>query len=226
MAIRGTSRSTPCARYCGSDDAGGLSRYPLQCRMADAPGGLAPNPWQVDTTAVSDKAAPCPLDRVSRQFQALAPSSPRCRTSPVSAVLTPPGGGWLFGRGRLRGRRRARERTGVGPDPLRRVKPTSGMIERKHSWSLEHKRAIVSEAQARDNLTKLARRRDNRTSQFYTWRHELGARWKRGSRTPVSIHFCSGRGENPTYRHVVRLVGHRRVECHRRAMWAAMHSSQ
>ena len=38
-------------------------------------------------------------------------------------------------------------RTGVGPEPLRRVELLSGMAGRRRSWSLEQKLAIVSEAQ-------------------------------------------------------------------------------
>lgn len=64
-------------------------------------------------------------------------------------------------------------RTGVGPEPLRRVELLSGMTGRRRSWSLEQKLAIVSEASGCDNLTELARRYDIRTSQLYTWRREL-----------------------------------------------------
>ena len=35
-------------------------------------------------TTISDKAAPCPLDHVNRQFQAPAPNGCGCRTSPMS----------------------------------------------------------------------------------------------------------------------------------------------
>lgn len=64
-------------------------------------------------------------------------------------------------------------RTGVGPEPVRRVELLTGMAGRRRSWSLEQKLAIVSEAQGCDNLTELARRHDIRTSQLYTWRREL-----------------------------------------------------
>lgn len=56
---------------------------------------------------------------------------------------------------------------------LRRVELLSGMTGRRRSWSLEQKPAIVSGAQECDNLAKLARRHDIRTSQLYTWRREL-----------------------------------------------------
>ena len=64
-------------------------------------------------------------------------------------------------------------RTGVGPEPVRRVELLSGMTGRRRSWSLEQKLAIVSEAERCANLTELARRHDIRTSQLYTWRREL-----------------------------------------------------
>ncbi len=64
-------------------------------------------------------------------------------------------------------------RTGVGPEPLRRVELLTGMAGRRRAWSLEQKLAIVSEAQGCDNLSELARRHDIRTSQLYTWRREL-----------------------------------------------------
>ncbi len=64
-------------------------------------------------------------------------------------------------------------RTGVGPEPVRRVELLSGMAGRRRSWTLEQKLAIVSEAEGCDNLTELARRHDIRTSQLYTWRREL-----------------------------------------------------
>lgn len=64
-------------------------------------------------------------------------------------------------------------RTGVGPEPIRRVEVLSGMAGRRRSWSLEQKLAIVAEAQHCDNMTELARRHDIRTSQLYTWRREL-----------------------------------------------------
>lgn len=64
-------------------------------------------------------------------------------------------------------------RTGVVPEPVRRVELLSGMAGRRRSWSLEQKLEIVSEAQGCDNLAELARRHDIRTSQLYTWRREL-----------------------------------------------------
>ncbi len=64
-------------------------------------------------------------------------------------------------------------RTGVGPEPVRRIEVLSGMVGRRRFWSLEQKLAIVAEAQHCDNLTELARRHDIRTSQLYTWRREL-----------------------------------------------------
>lgn len=64
-------------------------------------------------------------------------------------------------------------RTGVGPEPPRRVEVLSGAAGRRRSWSLEQKLAIVAEAEDCDNLTALARRHDIRTSQLYTWRREL-----------------------------------------------------
>jgi transposase len=64
-------------------------------------------------------------------------------------------------------------RTGVGPEPVRRLEVLSGMAGRRRSWSLDQKLAIVAEAQHCDNLTALARRHDIRTSQLYTWRREL-----------------------------------------------------
>jgi transposase len=64
-------------------------------------------------------------------------------------------------------------RTGVDPEPVRRIEVLSGMVGRRRSWSLEQKLAIVAEAQHCDNMTELARRHDIRTSQLYTWRREL-----------------------------------------------------
>ena len=64
-------------------------------------------------------------------------------------------------------------RTGVGPEPVRRLEVFSGMVGRRRTWSLEQKLAIVAEAQHCDNMTALARRHDIRTSQLYTWRREL-----------------------------------------------------
>ena len=64
-------------------------------------------------------------------------------------------------------------RTGVSPEPVRRVEVLCAMVGRRRSWSLEQKLAIVAEARHCDNLTALARRHDIRTSQLYTWRREL-----------------------------------------------------
>ena len=55
--------------------ARGLRRRPLHRRAADAEHGPARrHPRQAGRTTVSDKAAPCPLDHVNRQFQAPAPN--------------------------------------------------------------------------------------------------------------------------------------------------------
>lgn len=64
-------------------------------------------------------------------------------------------------------------RTGVSPEPVRRLEVFNGTVGRRRSWTLEQKLAIVAEAQHCDNLTALARRHDIRTSQLYTWRREF-----------------------------------------------------
>jgi transposase-like protein len=106
-------------------------------------------------------------------------------TSSVSAVLRPPCRPRRFEQSRRRGERHAHAalgtRTGVGPEPVRRVELLSWMAGRRRFWSMEQKLAIVSEAQGCDNLTDLARRHDIRASQLYTWRRKLR---------------CAGRGRN------------------------------
>lgn len=82
-------------------------------------------------------------------------------------------------------------RTGVGPEPPRRVEVLSGMAGRRRSWTLEQKLAIVTEAEGCDNLAALARRHDIRTSLLYTWRRELryAAEAAEGSRARAEQSF-------------------------------------
>lgn len=100
-------------------------------------------------------------------------------------------------------------RTGVGPEPLRRVELLRGMAGRRRSWSLEQKLAIVSEAEGCDNLTELARRHDIRTSQLYTWRRELRyALEAAGTRnTILEPHFVPvvAHGEESPRRHTIAI---------------------
>ncbi len=97
-------------------------------------------------------------------------------------------------------------RTGVGPEPVRRVELLSGTVGRRRSWSLEQKLAIVSEAQGCDNLAELARRHDIRTSQLYTWRRELRyALEAAGTKNIIEPHF-------------VPVVAHREDSLGRHAM--------
>lgn len=93
-------------------------------------------------------------------------------------------------------------RTGVGPEPVRRVELLSGMTGRRRFWSLEQKLAIVSEAERCANLTELARRHDIRTSQLYTWRRELryaveAAGGANTSREPRFVPVVADRSESP-----------------------------